>query len=467
MGRFLAVAAGQLVSITGSALTEFAIPIWIYLNTGSIAQFALFTVLGLVPGLLIAPLAGAIVDRISRKRVMLAADCAAGGVQVVLALLLAGGSLQVSHIYALITVLSVALTFQRLAYGSAIPQLVPKHYLGHANGMVQMINGGAAVMAPLLATALMATINLGGILLLDIAGYAVAIGVTALVRFPTTAAWKRRESLGAEIRAGLRYSWDHRGLRAMLLFFAVLNIFLSPLFILLTPLTMSFGGLAEAGRVAVCGGLGAVTGGLVMGMWGGPRRLRMRGMLTAAMVLAACCVIPGLRPNLWVVGAGAFAMSLALNVMNGIYFTTVQVKVAQRFHGRVFALNTVISWSTLPLGFGVVAPLGSRLFEPLMAHDGLLAGTAGRLLGTGEGRGTAVMYLVFAAVMALIVVVARRTRTLKNFDQEVADAPPDDLVGLQILRALRTGDPDGAALDAVDRQPIGMPTPDKKEVQRI
>ncbi|GLW34746.1 non-ribosomal peptide synthetase/MFS transporter [Actinoplanes regularis] len=468
MGRFLAVAAGQLVSITGSALTEFAIPIWIYLTTGSLAQFALFTVLGLVPGLLLAPVAGAIVDRTSRKRVLLAADCAAGGTQVALALLLAGGNLQVFYIYALVTVLSVALTFQRLAYGSAIPQLVPKHYLGHANGIVQMINGGAAVMAPLLATALMATIGLGGILLLDIAGYAVAIVVTALVRFPATAAWQRRESLAAEIRAGLRYSWDHRGLRAMLLFFAVLNIFLSPLFILITPLTMSFGGMAEAGQVAVCGGLGAVAGGLLMGMWGGPRRLRMRGMLAAAMVLATCCVIPGLRPSLWVVGAGVFAMSFALNVMNGIYFTTVQVKVAQRYHGRVFALNTVISWSTLPLGFGVVAPVGSQLFEPLMADDGPLAGTVGRLLGTGEGRGTALMYVVFAGVMALIVVLARRTRTLRTFDHEVADAPPDDLVGLEIIqRARQAAGPDSTAEHAVTRRGDGTPSPENREVQRV
>ncbi|MEV4490016.1 amino acid adenylation domain-containing protein [Micromonospora coxensis] len=468
MGRFLAVATGQLVSITGSALTEFAIPIWIYLTTGSLAQFALFTVLGLVPGLLIAPLAGAVVDRTSRKRVLLAADCAAGGTQVALGLLLASGNLEISHIYALITVLSVALTFQRLAYGSAIPQLVPKHYLGHANGIVQMINGGAAVMAPLLATALMATIGLGGILLLDIAGYAVAIAVTAFVRFPATAAWKRRESLAAEIRAGLRYSWDHRGLRAMLLFFAVLNIFLSPLFILLTPLTMSFGGITEAGQVAVCGGLGAVAGGLLMGMWGGPRRLRMRGILAAAMVLAACSVIPGLRPDLWVVGAGAFAMSLALNVMNGIYFTTVQVKVAQRYHGRVFALNTVISWSTLPLGFGVVAPVGNQIFEPLMADDGPLAGTVGRLLGTGEGRGTALMYVVFAGVMALIVVLARRTRTLRTFDHEVPDAPPDDLVGLEIIQQARqaTGQ-DTTTRDAVPGHHVDTPASDRKEVQRV
>ena len=77
--RFLTVAAGQLVSITGSALTEFAVPLWIYLHTGSLARFALFAVFGLVPGMLAAPLAGAVVDRSDRRRVMLAGDIAAGG----------------------------------------------------------------------------------------------------------------------------------------------------------------------------------------------------------------------------------------------------------------------------------------------------------------------------------------------------------------------------------------------------
>lgn len=158
-------------------------------------------------------------------------------------------------------------------------------------------------------------------------------------------------------------------------------------------------------------------------------------MLLSALVLAACCVLPGLSPQLWVVGAGAFAMSMALNVMNGIYFTTVQVKVAQRFHGRVFALNTVISWSTLPLGFGLVAPLGSKLFEPLLAKHGALAGTVGRVLGTGPGRGTGLLYVVFALVMAAIVLVSVRLRSLKNFDTDVPDAPPDDLIGLEILQA--------------------------------
>jgi len=431
MRRFLAVASGQLVSIIGSALTEFAVPLWIYLHTGSLFRFALFAVCGLVPGMLAAPLAGAVVDRFDRRRIMLLGDTAAGGTQLVLGVLLWTGRLQIWEIYPLLVSLSVALTFQRLAYGSSIAQLVPKHYLGHANGVVQMVGGVAQILVPLVAVGLMAAIGLGGILAIDVVSYAVAVGVVLFVRFPATMAWRRRETLLAEIGQGFRYSWGQPGFRAMLLFFAALNVFLAPLFLLISPLVLSFADLTRVGEVALAAGVGATLGGLAMAFWGGPRRRRMRGMLLCTLALSAFCLVTGVRPSLWTIGAGAFGMALWLTVVNGIYTTIVQVKVAQRFHGRVFALNTLIAWSTLPIGWGLVGPYGARLFNPLMVRGGALAGTFGPVIGVGPGRGIGLMYLLFAVAMALLALIALRTPALARFDEQVPDAVPDDLIGFE------------------------------------
>jgi hypothetical protein len=435
MGRFAVVAAGQLASITGSALTEFAIPNWIYLTTGSLADFALFAVLGLVPGMLVSPLAGAIVDRSDRRLVMLAGDIGAGGTQLALGLLLWTGNLEIWHIYPLLVGLSVALSFQRLAYASAIPQLVPKRYLGHANGVVQMVTGTSHLIVPLVAAGLMATIGLAGILIIDVVSYAVAILSVSFTRFPAAMAWKRRESVLAEMVQGFRYSWGNHSFRAMLGFFAVLNIFLSPLFLLISPLVLATGTLTDVGHVAFAGGLGAFTGGLAMTVWGGPRRRRMRGVLMCTLVLAVFCLVTGLRSDLLVIGIGAFGMSMWLALLNGVYATIIQVKVPQRFHGRVIALNTLVAWSTLPLGFGVVAPFGTALMEPLLAHGGPLAGTVGTVIGTGDGRGIGFMYVCFALAMAVTVLVALRVKALSRFDDVVPDALPDDLVGVEALRA--------------------------------
>jgi amino acid adenylation domain-containing protein len=438
MRRFLAVASGQLVSIIGSALTEFAVPLWIYLHTGSLFRFALFAVCGLVPGMLAAPLAGAVVDRFNRRRIMLLGDTAAGGTQLVLGILLWTGRLQIWEIYPLLVSLSVALTFQRLAYGSSVAQLVPKHYLGHANGVVQMIGGVAQILVPLVAVGLMAAIGLGGILAIDVVSYAVAVGVVLFVRFPATMAWRRREKLLAEIAHGFRYSWGQPGFRAMLLFFAALNVFLAPLFLLISPLVLSFAGLARVGEVALAAGAGATLGGLAMAFWGGPPRRRMRGMLLCTLALSAFCLVTGLRPSLWTIGAGAFGMALWLTLVNGIYTTIVQVKVAQRFHGRVFALNTLIAWSTLPIGWGLVVPYGARLFNPLMVRGGALSGAFGPVVGVGPGRGIGLMYVLFAVAMALLVLIALRTPALARFDEQVPDAAPDDLIGFEARQRRRT-----------------------------
>ncbi|MFI7229618.1 amino acid adenylation domain-containing protein [Nonomuraea angiospora] len=439
MGRFALVAAGQLVSILGSALTEFAVPLWIYTTTGSLANFALFAVLGLLPGMLVAPLAGAIVDRHDRRKVMLAGDVTAGGVQLVLGVLLWTGNLEIWHVYPLLALLSVALTFQRFAYASAIPQLVPKRFLGHANGVVQLVTGTAQVAVPLVAVGLMAVIGLEGILVVDVLSYVFAAAVVLAVRFPRSMAWRRRETVMAEIAGGWRLTWGNRGFRGMLVFFAVLNVFLSPLFLMISPLVLSFATLQDVGRVSLAGGIGVLAGGVLMAVWGGPRRRRLRGVLLFTLALAVFCVLVGVRADLVAIAAGAFGMSLCLTLLNGVYATIIQVKVPQRFHGRVIALNTLVAWSTLPIGFGLVAPYGATVLEPLMAPDGPLASTAGALLGTGEGRGIGLMYVAFGLAIALIAVCAMRVRVLARFDREVPDALPDDLVGVEELRR-RAGD---------------------------
>lgn len=203
MARFLTVVLGQLASIMGSALTEFALPIWILLETGSMTRFALYSVVAMLPGILIGPLAGAVVDRFDRRKVMLAGDLTAGLSQVAMLALLLAGQLDTWYLYVLLAVLSVALTFQRLAYSSAVPQLVPKQYLGHANGAVQLAFGAAQFVVPLVAVALMAGIGLRGVLILDILSYVVAVGVLLCVRFPGRCRgaagnrWSRRSNTGS------------------------------------------------------------------------------------------------------------------------------------------------------------------------------------------------------------------------------------------------------------------------------
>jgi surfactin synthase thioesterase subunit/MFS family permease len=431
MARFVTVTVGQLVSSTGSALTSFAVPIWLYTKTGSVTDLGLLWALALLCGVLVLPVAGALVDRGDRRRIMIAASAIAGVVQLALALLLTAGNLQLWFLYVLIPLGSVAGSIQRIAYQSSVAQLVPKQYLGHAMGLAQLSNGFAQLLMPVIAAGLLAAIQLSGILVLDMASYVFAIVSLLFVRFPDLLGWRPREPLPTAIAGGLKYSWNHRGFRTMLLYFALANVFLAPALVLVSPLVLSFGTVTDVAQVALAEAVGAVAGGIGMALWGGPRKRRMVGVLVGNVGIALGSLVMGLRPSLIVVAAGVFLLAAAMAVSQGIYATLVQVKVPQRYHGRVFAINQTITWSTLPIGFAVLAPLAVGWFSPLLAPGGALAGSVGAVLGTGEGRGVGLAYVVYALILLLINVGGFSLRLLRRFDTEVPDSLPDDLVGAQ------------------------------------
>ncbi|WP_431945706.1 non-ribosomal peptide synthetase/MFS transporter [Micromonospora marina] len=431
MGRFMAVTTGQLISSTGSALTAFALPIWLFNRTGSVANLGLLWALALICGVLMLPVAGALVDRVSRRRIMMAASCFAGTVQLVLAALLWTDNLVLWHIYMLVALSSVAGSFQRIAFQSAVPQLVPKRYLGHAMGITQLSTGVATLLMPAFAAGLLATIELKGILLVDVASYVFAVLTLAVVRFPDALGWRPRERLLVAIANGMRYSWRHRGFRLMLGYFALGNIFLAPALVLITPLVLSFGSPTQVAQVALAEAAGAVLGGVLMSLWGGPRKRRMIGVLIGNLGTAIGCVLIGLDASVAMICVGFCWLAMSMTTAQSIYATIVQVKVPQRFHGRVFSLNQTISWSTLPIGFALLAPGATALFEPMLAPGGALAGSVGAVIGTGPGRGIGFAYICFGVALILITLGGFAIRLLRRFDIEVEDSLPDDLIGAQ------------------------------------
>ncbi|MEU8337476.1 non-ribosomal peptide synthetase/MFS transporter [Micromonospora tulbaghiae] len=431
MGRFMAITTGQLISSTGSALTAFALPIWLFNRTGSVANLGLLWALALICGVLMLPVAGALVDRVSRRRIMMTASCFAGSVQLVLAALLWTDNLVLWHIYMLVALSSVAGSFQRIAFQSAVPQLVPKRYLGHAMGITQLSTGVATLLMPAFAAGLLATIELKGILLVDVASYVFAVLTLAVVRFPDALGWRPRERLLVAIANGMRYSWRHRGFRLMLGYFALGNIFLAPALVLITPLVLSFGSPTQVAQVALAEAVGAVLGGVLMSLWGGPRKRRMIGVLVGNLGTAIGCVLIGLDASVAMICVGFCWLAMSMTTAQSIYATIVQVKVPQRFHGRVFSLNQTISWSTLPIGFALLAPGATALFEPMLAPGGALAGSVGEVIGTGPGRGIGFAYICFGLALILITLGGFAIRLLRRFDIEVEDSLPDDLIGAQ------------------------------------
>jgi DHA3 family macrolide efflux protein-like MFS transporter len=392
MGPFSVIWIGQLVSGLGSGLTGFALPVWIYQKTGSAEAFGLLFFAATVPTVLMSPFAGALVDRWNRKTVLIAADAIAAALSLVIAALVFTGTFELWHLF-VISVLGAAVgTFSDPAFMAAMGVLVPREHFTRASGLMQTSAAVNGILTPLLAGVLVTTIGLGGILIIDFATFLVGVGTLARVRIPAPPRSDTpRRPLLREAHDGWAFIRARPGLLMLLLYFPAVNLvsgMANPLF---SPMVLSFATPAELGLVVSLASVGMLAGGVLLSAWGGPKR-RMRGLVIGQMLGAVCLALTGLRPSLPLVAAAMFASMVLGPTAQACSQAIWLGKTPQEMMGRVLAIRRMLALSTMPLAALACGPLAERVFNPLLQPGGALAGSVGRVVGVGAGRGIGRMY---------------------------------------------------------------------------
>ena len=184
MRTFLIIWGGQLVSLLGTGMTRFALMIWAWQQTGEATTLALLGFFSYGGYVLVSPLAGVIVDRLDRRRVMIVADLGAGLMTVAVLLLLASGNLSIWHLFVAGTLASIFEAFQIPAYLAATTMLMPKSQYARASGMRSLAHATSTVFAPIFADALLALIGIQGVMLIDVGTFLVAVGALVFTRIP-------------------------------------------------------------------------------------------------------------------------------------------------------------------------------------------------------------------------------------------------------------------------------------------
>jgi MFS family permease len=379
------------------------------------------------PMVVLSPGAGALVDRGNRKLMMMVSDLAAGVATIGILILYTTGNLQIWHLFISAVVAGTFQTFQWPAFSAAITLMLPKEQYGRANGLLELADTSANIFAPLLAGALLALVGFGGILIIDVVTFAVAIGALLFVQVPqperTEAGRTGEGSIWRESVYGFRYIFERSSLLGLQLVFTVGNWFSSLAFVLLPVMILARTGNSEMALASVqsAGAVGGVVGGLIMSAWGGPKR-RVHGVL-AGWILASLLgdALLGLGQILPVWMGAAFVGTLFVPVINASNQSIWQAKVEPDVQGRVFATRRLIAWVVMPLAQLVAGPLADQAFEPAMQGGGWLADSFGWLVGTGPGAGIALI-LVFCGIGgALTGAIGYAVRAIRDVESILPD----------------------------------------------
>jgi MFS family permease len=343
-------------------------------HSPSVAGLSLFLLI--FPGLLLSPIAGALLDRHGRKRLMTLDFIVAAVCLTVIVVLAVANRLPVWGLYALLVGGSLTSTLSIAGARSFFPLIVPRDLWDRGNAADSVLYGVANIAGPALAGALIAVVGSAAALAGAAVGYVVGAVALQGVGEPAHAAEVSGRIL-VEAWRGLRYVVTNRTLRWIAICFSTLNVGWGMVIVALPVVVFHLhGNAAVVGLILALAGAAGVPAALVAG------RIRTEGRERESMALFGAvmglAVLALLVPSIAVIAVGIAIAGGADAASSVSAFSLRQRRTARAWFGRAFAVSMALNFSGVPVGSALAGPfLGvSTTFAILVAAALTLAGSA-------------------------------------------------------------------------------------------
>lgn len=363
--KFFPIWGAQIFSLLGSGLVQFALVWYITQKTGSAAMLAMATLAALLPEVLLAPFAGALVDRFNRRYVMIIADAVIAVLTLGLAVLFAFDLIQVWHIFVVMFLRSVGGIFHWPAMQASTALMVPDQHLSRIAGLNQALRGGMNIIAPPLGALLMSLLQFYQVISVDIVTAIIAITPLLFIRIPQPVRTDQVEiitpkTVFRDVKEGYKYIRNWRGMFLLALLAALLNFMLAPASTLMPLMvTQHFQkGVWELSLLESAMGIGVVVGGLTLGIWGGFKN-KMITSLMGVVGIGLGVFLFGIAPShsFWLAYVGIGISGVMNPIANGPLMAIMQSKIAPEMQGRVMGLTNSLCAMMMPLALLISAPV--------------------------------------------------------------------------------------------------------------
>ena len=424
MARFYVLWAGSLVSLFGASMTSFLLGILAFEQTKSSTSFALVLLCYTLPSLVLAPIAGAMVDRWNRKSIMMAGVVAVTLSTLMIALLiyLRGG--WDWRIYLAVASISVVDAFVTPAYFAVTALLVPKEQLVRANSCWQFNFAAAGVVRGPLALFLARFVNVWGVIIVDVITYILVLFSIMIIDIPEP----ERKQVGdskkfhwKDLAAGWSYIKVRTGLVRLLAYMTVFRFAVYMTQSLLSPMILGMGASTKTLAIILSvGGIGSAAGSAAVAIWGGPKH-RILGVLGSGCLLGCGLVMAGASPNqVWIV-LGLLLFCVGGPIGGSCSQALWQSKTEPAFQGRVTSLERMLTQLTLPIAAVAGSSLADKFFVPLLVAGGPLAATVGKFTGVGPGRGIGFLLGLVGLLVIFATITGYASPRLRGLEREIAD----------------------------------------------
>ena len=391
---FTLVVTGQVISLFGSAILRFALPLYLLRQTGSPALFGAVGAAAFVPAVLCAPIGGVVADRVNKRNIMAVLDFSTAGLILAFTLLLGRAPLVPLMAACLMLLYGIAGAYQP-AVQASIPLLAQAEQLTSANAVINMVGTLSGLLGPVIGGVLFGAFGIRPILWVGILCFFLSAVMELFIRIPHCPQAAAGGVLST-VRRDLGESWrfvrrERPVFLSVMLVLALFNLVLSAALVVGIPVAVVQAlGMSDSRLGVTQGalGLGGLFGGVLAACLGERLSLRRGNLVLLAASLTAAgmgaALLPGVPPALgwWGVTAMSFAVMALSTLLVVVLSAAVQGQTPPGLLGKVMAFIMAVSNCAAPVGQAVYG----ALFESCPAWAVLLGAAGAAALAAAYSR---------------------------------------------------------------------------------
>ncbi|WP_052447408.1 MFS transporter [Clostridium polynesiense] len=365
--NFILLWQGQMVSSLGDTVYQIALGFWILAFTGSTALMGTLMAASMIPKLIVSPFAGVWVDRLNRKWIIVLTDALRGVIITFLGTAAIFGFIEIWMVFTAGIIMGLCGAFFNPAMGSVLPDIVPNDKIVKANSVYNMAVTGTNVVGTVSGGYLYTLLGAPILFLVNGISYIFSAFTEVFMKIPHINRETENGNFKEDFKEGIKFSWNLKGLRYIMILACGINFFSQIGFILLMPMFQGAGGLGEEKYGVI---MGILTAGMLVGMaFLSIYNLKsdkkyFAFMLSSILCFGAALFVPFIR-NFYGLSFIVFLIGVFNSILNTILFSTLQLVVPQNMRGKVLSILSTLTQGLTPLGMLIAGVMAE--FIPIRA----------------------------------------------------------------------------------------------------
>jgi MFS family permease len=365
---------GQTASLIGTSLQVVAEGWLIYNLTASTFWLGMVGFIALVPVVPISFLGGILIDRMPRRKLILATQIGLMAQASVFAILALSGQIRLWHVIVLYFVFGSLLAIDHPARRAFLVDLVSRDELANAVALNATSFNVSSLIGYAVAGVLIATVGAGGTMLLNATTYIFPLVALAAIHVPDIGQDSQRPSFGVALSEGITTLWRQPSLLGAISLMAVVGGLAAPVYAMMPAFAEDVLGTDSVGLGLLLAAiaLGSLIGTAVVARLGVQRR--GRALTLVSLLLPILVIAFALSKQMLIACLFLIALGLVLLVLQSLTITLVQLHIADRVRGRVMSLYSQLHAGSDTIGNVIIGGVAVRIGLPLaLSLGGVLA----------------------------------------------------------------------------------------------